>query len=230
MSAPTRPVLLLVHGAWHGSWCWEPVRTALVDNGWRVESVDLPSVGPAAGDRPGLHDDAKAVRAAIDAVDGPVVVVAHSYGGAPVSEGAADAPTVQHLVYVTAFQLAPGESLLGAAGGQPPPWWRIDGDLFSPLTPHEVFYGDVAPEVADAAVARLRPQSYAAATEQLLAAAWESTPSTYVVCEADQAIPVFAQEAMAGRAGHVERLPAAHSPFLSHPADLVRIIEAAARP
>ncbi|MEA5362708.1 alpha/beta hydrolase [Amycolatopsis sp., V23-08] len=223
----TRPTLLLVHGAWHGSWCWEPVQTLLVAHGWRVETVDLPSVAPDE-DRPGLHDDARAVRAALDAIDGPVVVVAHSYGGAPVSEGAAGAPNVVHLVYVTAFQLDEGESLLGVVGGQPPSWWKVDGDLFTPLTPHEIFFADVDPDVAAKAIARLRPQSYAVASDQLTAAAWKTVPSTYVVCEDDNAIPVFAQEAMAGRAGHVERLPSSHSPFLSHPAELTAIVEAAA--
>lgn len=223
----TTPALLLVHGAWHGSWCWEPVRTLLADRGWRVETVDLPSVAPAA-DRPGLHDDARAVRAALDAIDGPVVVVAHSYGGAPVSEGAAGAPNLAHLVYVTAFQLDEGESLLAAVGGQPPSWWKIDGDLFTPLTPHEIFFGDVDPDVAASAVARLQPQSYSVASEQLTAAAWKDVPSTYVVCENDNAIPVFAQEAMAQRAGRVERLPSAHSPFLSHPDELTEILERAA--
>jgi pimeloyl-ACP methyl ester carboxylesterase len=224
----TAPTLLLVHGAWHGSWCWEPVRTRLTARGWRVETVDLPSVAPAAG-RPGLHDDARAVRAALDAIDGQAVVVAHSYGGAPVSEGAVGASNVAHLVYVTAFQLDEGESLLSAVGGQPPSWWKVDGDLFTPLTPHEIFYGDVEPDVAAAAVGRLRPQSYSVASDQLTGAAWKTVPSTYVVCENDNAIPVFAQEAMAQRAGHVERLPASHSPFLSHPAELTALIEAAAR-
>ncbi len=223
----TRPTLLLVHGAWHGSWCWEPVRTRLADRGWPVATVDLPSVAPAE-ERPGLHDDARAVREALDAIDGPVVVVAHSYGGAAVSEGAAGAPNLAHLVYVTAFQLDAGESLLGTVGGQPPSWWKVDGDLFSPLTPHEIFFADVDPDVAAAAIARLRPQSYAVASDRLTAAAWKDVPSTYVVCENDNAIPVFAQEAMAQRAGHVERLPSSHSPFLSHPAELTAIIEAAA--
>ena len=53
-------------------------------------------------------------------------------------------------------------------------------------------------------------------------------PSTYVVCENDNAIPVFAQEAMARRAGRVERLPSAHSPFLSHPDELTEVLERAA--
>lgn len=223
-----RPALLLVHGAWHGSWCWEPVRELLTEDGWRVETVDLPSVAPAGSERYGLHDDAKAVREAIGAIGGPVVVVAHSYSGEPVTEGAAGLPEVQGLVYVAAFLLDAGESLLGAIGGAPPPWWEIDGEVFRPLTPEKVFFNDVDEARTADAVGRLQTQSYAVAVEELTEAAWRTTDSTYVICDNDNAIPVFAQEAMAQRAGRIERLASGHSPFLSCPEELATIIVSAA--
>jgi pimeloyl-ACP methyl ester carboxylesterase len=206
---------LLVHGAWHGSWCWEQVASRLTASGAAVQTVDLPSAGTPAG----LHDDARVVQAAIDSLDGPVTVVAHSYGGQPVTEAAAG---VAHIVYVAAFQLDEGDSVLGAIGGQPPSWWKVDGDFVTPLTPAEVFFNDI-PDSADA-VAQLRPQGYASFTEPLAAAAWKTVPSTYVVCDNDNAIPVFAQEAMSQRSSRVERLSAGHSPFLSRPDELVRIL------
>ncbi|TDD46931.1 alpha/beta hydrolase [Kribbella antibiotica] len=214
-----RPAVLLVHGAWHGSWCWEPLKELLTKDGWRVETVDLPSVGSG---RHGLHDDARVVREAMGAIGGPVVVVAHSYGGEPATEGSAGHPAVQRLIYVAAFLLDVGESLLGAIGGTPPPWWDVDGDVIRPLTPEAVFFNDI--DDPTDAVRRLEPQSYRAVTDELTAAAWRSTESTYVVCENDQAIPVFAQEAMAQRAGKVERLASGHSPFLSCPEELAAII------
>jgi hypothetical protein len=73
-------------------------------------------------------------------------------------------------------------------------------------------------------VSQLRPQSYAVATDQLPAAAWRTVGSTYVVCEKDNAMPVFAQEAVSQRASRVERLPSGHSPFLSCPAELTRLL------
>lgn len=108
-----------------------------------------------------LHDDAAAVREAADAADGPVVAVAHSYGGAPVTEGLVGAGNVAHLVYVTAFLLDDGESLLGAVGGVEPPWWRTsaDGLTLEPDDPEHVFFADCPPDVATAAVAALRPQA-----------------------------------------------------------------------
>ncbi|SNR99023.1 Pimeloyl-ACP methyl ester carboxylesterase [Geodermatophilus pulveris] len=216
--------LLLVHGAWHGSWCWGPLRDALggdVD----VRTVDLPSVGddPAAlGD---LAADAATVRAALDGLDGPVVVLGHSYGGAVVTEAVTAGSGVAHLVYLCAFQLDAGDSLLGAVGGQEPPWWEdVQGTAVRAATPEQVFYNGVSPELTRDAVSRLGLQSRASLEQPLTDAAWRAVPSTYVVCEQDQAIPVPAQEAMSSRAGDVLRLPAGHSPFLSHPAELAALL------
>src|SRR3954447_17153409 len=85
------PTVVLVHGAWHGPWAWNEVEGQLSDLGIDVVTVDLPSVGEDTSALGGLDDDAGAVRDAIDGVDGPVVVVAHSYGGAPATQGAAGA-------------------------------------------------------------------------------------------------------------------------------------------
>jgi pimeloyl-ACP methyl ester carboxylesterase len=220
------PTVVLVHGAWHGGWAWDAVASRLADAGIDAVAIDLPSSGPDPAALTGLHEDAALVRATIDAIDGPVVVVAHSYGGAPVSEGAAGAENVTHLVYVTAFMLDEGESLLGLVGGQAPPWWIVADDGGSILVdgPEEVFFNEVSDAATAAAVAALEPQSYASTTDALRAAAWKDIPSTYVVSELDHAIPVVAQDMLAARAGAVHRLPAGHSPFLSHPDELVAII------
>ncbi|OJX63199.1 MAG: hypothetical protein BGO95_08920 [Micrococcales bacterium 73-13] len=228
------PAILLVHGAWHGAWCWELVEPLLRAAGREVHAIDLPSVHAARKERLGLADDAAAVRTAIEAIDGPVVVVAHSYGGAPVTVAAADLPNVRHIVYISAFALDAGESLLGAVGGVPPSWWVIDGDLVRAGTaaepPEALFFGDVAPEVAAAAVARLTSQSIRPFREELTAAAWRTVPSTYVVTERDGATPVPAQEGIAARAGStVVRMDTSHSPFLSQPEATAELILAAGR-
>lgn len=226
-----RPTLLLVHGAWHGSWCWEPLQAVLEHRGWTVATVDLPTVhSPDKAGLP-LGADADAVSAAIDGIDGDVVVVAHSYGGVPVSE-AARPPAARHIVYVSAFVLDAGESLLAAVGGVAPPWWHIDGPLVTAgdeeFTPRQLFYGDVEPALAAASAARLTSQSLLAFTDVTTRAAWHDVPSTYVIADQDGAIPVFAQEAMGARATHTERMSTSHSPFLSAPEALADIIEAAA--
>jgi pimeloyl-ACP methyl ester carboxylesterase len=225
--------VVLVHGAWHGPSCWSQVACRLLGSGLDVRVPELPSAGPAAGERGGLAADAEAVRAALAEARGDAVVVAHSYGGLPVTEVAARAGNVAHLVYLCAFMLGPGESLLSAIGDQEPPWWitSADGRTWVPDRARDVFYNDCTDEVAAAAAAALRPQAKASFMDPLGAAAWQELPSTYVICERDNAIPVFAQEAMSQRAKHVRRLDAGHSPFLSQPdevAALVRDIVAAA--
>lgn len=218
--------LLLVHGAWHGSWCWGHVRPALEGAGFAVKTVDLPSHGEDISTLGGLHDDAAVVREALAGLADPVVIVAHSYGGAAVSEGATDARNVSHLVYLAAFMIDQGESLLGAAGGTAPPLWEAtpDGQAWCARTPERAFYNDCSQEDTAWAVPQLRPQSARSFAETLRAAAWHDRPSTYVVCECDQAIPVSAQETMSQHADDVIRLDAGHSPFLSRPEELVNLL------
>lgn len=191
---------------------------------WPVRTVDLPTTGERPGAF-GLYDDAEVVRRCILDIGGPVVVVAHSYAGAVVSQGA-DLPNVRHLVYVCAFQLDAGESLIAAAGGRPPPWWVIDGDVMTVDDPGLQFFNDLCPEQAQRAIARLRPFSYKAVTEPLTAAAWHTIPSTYIVCDNDVAFST-GQEFLAGRATRIRRVPSGHSPFLSVPHQLSDLIEEA---
>jgi pimeloyl-ACP methyl ester carboxylesterase len=223
---PATATVLLVHGAWHGPWMWGALVREMPDVD--VRTVALPSAGrdPAAlGD---LHADVAAIRSAVVAIHGPVVVCAHSYGGVPATEGVADLPNVVGIVYLCAFQLDIGESLASAAGGAPPDWWDVHAaegyvDAHRPL---EVFYSDVDEAVARDAIMRLGHQSLVAFGQQVSKAAWRTIPSTYIVCEHDRAVPVEAQEAMARRATRVLRIPASHSPFLSRPAQLAGILRA----
>src|SRR5690606_23810589 len=105
---PDQPTILLVHGAWHGAWCWDRLRDVLEARGRRVEVVDLPTIHSADPVDVPLAADADAVTAAIERIEGEVVVVAHSYGGIPATV-AATADRVPHIVYVAAFALDAGE-------------------------------------------------------------------------------------------------------------------------
>ena len=227
-----KPTLLLVHGAWHGAWAWDPLAAILEHRGWTVERIDLPTVHAASPEGLHLSDDADSVSAAIAAIDGPVVVVAHSYGGVPTTQ-AATAENVQHIVYIAAFVLDEGESLLAAVGGVAPSWWVVEGPLATAGTDEEppvsLFFADVEADAATAAAARLKPQSVLAFQEPLTTVAWRAKPSTFIVTEQDAIFPVPAQEALAARAGStVRRLDTSHSPFLSQPAAVADIIEEAA--
>ena len=226
MAQEESPTVVLVHGAWHGPWAWSEVEQRLADAGVDVVTVDLPSSGTDADALGSLEEDAAAVRAAVDAVDGPAVVVAHSYGGIPTTQGLAGADDVAHIIYLTAFMLEEGESLYGLVGAEPAPWWLVadDGASLMPGTPGDIFFNDLPDETVAAVSERLEPQSMASIKAPVTAVGWRDVPTTYVICERDNAIPVPAQEMLAGRADNVHRLDASHSPFLSRPDEVVAII------
>jgi pimeloyl-ACP methyl ester carboxylesterase len=218
------PVVILVHGAWHGAWAWAEIVERLAAEGIRTAALDLPSKGRDTAALGDLYDDAETVRAAIAAAGGPALVVGHSYGGVPVSEGAAGAA---HLMYLAAFVLEPGQSLLGLRGGVEPEWWITseDGQTLLPDDPKHVFYADCPPAVAERAATALVPHRKLVFSQEQHTAAWQTVPSTYVVCERDNAIPPALQERMAQRAGTVSHIDSSHSPFLSRPDEVTAIIQ-----
>ena len=103
--------MVLVHGAFHDAWCWEPVRSLLDEQGIPNLAPELPLTG--------LEADAGAVRALLDAVDGPVVLCGHSYGGMVISRAASGRDDVDRLVYLCAVQVADDAEM--AAIMQPTP-------------------------------------------------------------------------------------------------------------
>ncbi|MER7930606.1 alpha/beta hydrolase [Streptomyces sp. NPDC096057] len=220
------PEFLLVHGAWHGSWCWLELQEALAERGWASHTVDLPSVVPegAHGKLPGLFDDARVVREKIDALGTPLVVVGHSYGGAPVTQAAEGAAHVSHLVYVAGFALAVGESLMTCFGGDQPDLATVEGVIPVREDPETTLYNDVPEDKRDAALSRLLPQSALSFAEPVDRAAWTSIPSSYVVCDDDRSLPPEYQKPFAERTGTTFHLPSGHTPLLSMTDDLADLL------
>ncbi|MBD0670738.1 alpha/beta fold hydrolase [Streptomyces sp. CBMA156] len=222
---PDRPAFLLVHGAWHGAWCWDAVRAALDADGWRSHAVDLPSSAPARPDGTGpagLPEDAAVIRDHLRRIDGPVVVVAHSYGGAPVTEAIAGAANVVRAVYLAAFQLDAGESLFSFLGKPAPE--DESGHTPPGKDARQLHFPDVPDAEADRAVARLTPQSVRSFTEPVRTAGWRTVPSSYVICDHDRALEPSRQRVLAARADTVHRLPSGHAPFLSMPGKLAALL------
>jgi len=220
-----RPDLLLVHGGWHGAWAFDAFVPVLASQGFTVRTVDLPSSGSLAG----LDADVKVVRDSLAEHPAPTLVVGHSYGGVVISEACAGVKNVVGLAYLCAFVLDKGESL--AMFFQPlPPWLEVDeaAGVARVLTPEQVFYADVEAALAAKAAARLGVQSMACLGAVLTAAAWRELPSSYLLCEDDQALPIPAQEAMSARTHIVERPASGHSPFLSRPVDVAAFLARAA--
>jgi len=220
--------VILVHGAWHGAWCWDQVVERLEANGVATLAVDLPGHGASTEPLGDLAVDAAALGSVLDTVDA-AVVCGHSYGGAVISEGG-EHPAARHLVYLAAIMLDVGESCAATATvATPGSTSELEGALqegpdgtvtLDPAVAPSALYHDCAPEDVQRALALLGPQTYASLATPATRAAWRQVPNTYVVCREDRAVPASLQHQFAARADTVVEWPTSHSPFLSRP-DLV---------
>ncbi len=237
MAASSVPHVVLVHGAWHGAWCWAALQSELDRLGVPSLAVDLAGHGASLEPLADLAADAALVAGVVSRIDGPVVLVGHSYGGAVITEAAAVATNVVHLVYVAAFVPGVGETVIGMSQTLPAAEsllskaMVVDG-VASTIVPdlaHGAFYGHCDPTASAAFTARLSAQPFATFTQPLTAAAWTWIASTYVRCTDDQAIPIVQQDEMAKRCSTIETLDTDHSPFASKPAETAAIIATIAR-
>lgn len=214
--------IVLVHGAFVDGSTWRAVYSLLVADGYHVAVVQTPNLS--------LSGDAAATRLVIEAHDGPVVLVGHSYGGAVISE-AGTHDKVTALVYLAAFVPDRGESVKALGGDPDAPGSPIisapGGFLVQNRTTFHASFGADLP-IADAeflADSQV-PWSVDAMTGEVTEPAWRSKPSWYLVATEDQMIPPSAQRAMAQRARATQvEVAASHALYLSQPqavADLIR--------
>jgi pimeloyl-ACP methyl ester carboxylesterase len=222
------PTIVLVHGAFADASSWRPVFDRLSGDGHTVIAPPNPLRG--------LSADAAYIRSVIDRLEGPVILVGHSYGGALITvAGASD--EVAGLVYVAAFAPDAGETLNGLqAGFAPPPAAphirpaRVaDGVVEVSIDPaafHEVFCADVGADDAAFMASAQRPLSAAAFDEPASVAAWRTKPTRAVLPTADRAINPdlhrFAYERMSTAVTWVEG--ASHVVMLSQPEVVAGVI------
>jgi pimeloyl-ACP methyl ester carboxylesterase len=236
----TTKTVLLVHGAWHGAWCWAPLQAELDRRGVPSLAVDLPGHGVSSLPLTDLYGDAQAVAEALGRISGPVVLVGHSYGGAVITEAATRHPqNVDHLVYMTAFALDEGEAVMPFIQTLPPIEIPLgaairrsaDGasSTIDPTKSEVAFYGECPKGTTEAANPRLCPQPLANFLQPVTGAPWRSIPSTYVECTLDGAVPIEHQRAMSVRCGNVVTLETDHSPFASKPVETADILERLAK-
>jgi pimeloyl-ACP methyl ester carboxylesterase len=181
----------------------------------------------------GLASDADAVARYTTTIQGPILLVGHSYGGAVISQAAPRVKDVTGLVYLAAFALDEGEScasvqqpfppsLLASTSVQSPydaPGASGGPDLFIKIAEfHRTFCADLPEDVAATMAVSQRPLSLAALTEKATVAGWKTMPSWYLVSERDNAIPPHAERFMAQRIGAVtESVDGSHAAFIAHP-------------
>ena len=219
--------VVLVHGGFVDGSGWQAVHDLLTKDGYRVAVVQNPTLS--------LEDDAAVTRRVIDNLDGQVVLVGHSYGGAVITEaGLHDQVTA--LAYICAFAPDKGESVntliagFPADGPQPPILPPQDGFLFLDRDKfHASFAGDLPAEQAAFMADSQVPWGVNALGGTISEAAWRIKPSRYLVTAEDRMIPPSAQRAMAERTGAaVTEVSASHSVYVSQPAAVAALITQAA--
>ena len=226
--APTqaaKPTIVLVHGAFADGTGWQHVIPLLEKDGYSVIAVQNSLVSLAA--------DVATTKRVIEAQKGPVVVVGHSYGGAVITGAAAGEPNVKALVYLAAFGPDAGEPvgkfsdqipLAKALAPDAAGFLYIDRAKF-----HAVFCADVPAGEADIMAATQKPLAGVTFSESVPVPAWKTVPSWYLVSQEDKAIDPDLERFYAKRMGaHTSEIKASHCAFISHPQEIVRVIEGAA--
>jgi pimeloyl-ACP methyl ester carboxylesterase len=227
VAAPSTGIknVVLVHGAFADGSGWEAVAKILEKDGYTVSVAQPPETSYA--------DDQKYTKAAIDAMDGPVVLVGHSYGGSIITE-AGDHPKVAALVYIAAFALDEGESCASIEQAVPQAskafkpdgngnWW-IEQPHFA-----ADFAADVPPAVSHFMAISQVPISTDSFTHKVTNPAWKTKPTWYMVATSDRSINPNQERMMAKRAhAQTVEVNASHVAYMSHPKEAAKLIEDAA--
>ncbi|WGY71099.1 alpha/beta hydrolase [Burkholderia cepacia] len=226
-SVASRTAVVLVHGGFVDGSGWEGVYRILTRDGYDVHIVQNPTLS--------LAGDVAATHAVIDALEKPVILVGHSYGGVVITE-AGNHPKVAGLVYVTAFAPETGESvaslIANPAPGAPVPPILPQPNGFLLLDPAQfadAFAADLEPAQAAFMAASQVAWGLDALNGAATAPAWKTKPSWYLVAKDDRMIPPDAQRAMATRAGATAvELDGSHAIYVSQPGGVAELVDAAA--
>jgi pimeloyl-ACP methyl ester carboxylesterase len=236
MTERDNPTIVLVHGGFVDASNWTPVIQELQSRG-------LPVLAPANPLR-NLAGDSAYIASVVNEIDGPVILVGHSYGGAVITVAGASTPNVVGLVYITAFILDENESFTDVLGRFPdtplkqalrPHRYPLDGSTetgleftLAPELFQATFAGDVPSAITDVAAVAQRPFA-AVFDERAPVAAWKTLPSWAMVGTRDLMIHPDAQRFMSRRAGArtITEIDASHSVAVSQPKAVVDLIEVA---
>jgi pimeloyl-ACP methyl ester carboxylesterase len=226
-STPVKNILL-VHGAFADGSGWEDIYKILSSRGYNVVIVQNPLLS--------LEEDVIAVNRALDRVEGPTLLVGHSWGGAVITQ-AGVSPKVVGLVYVAAFVPDAGETVIGLVTSVPPaPENGIQppdakGFIYFDLSKyHAGFAADLSKDKASFMAASQGAWSAKGPTTPLTQTAWKSKPSWAVLASEDKAIVPELQRTMYKRAGStVTEIKGSHVVFMSKPKAVADVIEAAAK-
>jgi pimeloyl-ACP methyl ester carboxylesterase len=219
--------IVLVHGAFVDGSGWEGVYNNLVKKGHHVAVVGNPNTG--------LADDIAATKRVLDRLNGPAILVGHSYGGAIITEAGLD-KNVAGLVFVTAFVPDAGETLLQLSQAGPP---AVNSGILPPqdgfiwydkVKFHSGFCADLTRGEAAFMYDAQVPVAASVFVTPVKNAAWKTRPSWYIVATEDQTIPPDGQRFMAKRANaKVVEIKGSHAVFISRAEAVANVIDAAAK-
>ena len=234
--AADKPTIVLVHGAFADASSWNGVIGQLHKDGYTVVA--------APNELRSIKTDAAEVAALVDSIKTPVILVGHSYGGPVISEAAEGHDNVKGLVFVSALSPAAGEttaglsakfpgSTLGPALAPPIPLSTGGNDLYIQQDKFPAqFAADVPLKDAELMAATQRPITDIALNEAETTPAWTHVPSWHIYGDADKNIPPKAMAWMADRAKSKKTIVikgASHVVMVSHPVEVARLIETAAK-
>lgn len=220
--------IVLVHGAFADGSSWSKIIPALQNKGLNVIAVQNPLVS--------LEEDVAATKRAIALMDGPVLLVGHSYGGMVITEAGND-PKVAGLLYVCALVPNDGQSVVDVTAAFPPApgsgEFRQDASGFLSLSPkgiNEYFAQDLPEEERQVLVSTQTPWAAKATVTKISTAAWKSRPSWFIVGTDDQMVPVQLARAEAKMINaKTTELNSSHVPMVSMPEKVAEIIIRAAQ-
>ena len=232
-SSEPRPTIVLVHGAFADASGWNDVTRRLQ----REEYSVLATANPLRS----VDSDAAYLKSILDTIDGPIILVGHSYGGFVMTNAAAGDPDIKALVYVAGFAPAAGDTVEALTGMNPgsgladpanlvvrPHPGGADGYI-NPAVFREIFAADLPRHVTDVMAASQRPADVGTLFQPSGPPAWETIPTWYVVASQDHTIPPATQRFMAERAGATTvEVRSSHVVMMSHPKQVTSVIEQAA--
>ncbi|GHF31679.1 pimeloyl-ACP methyl ester carboxylesterase [Amycolatopsis bartoniae] len=224
-----KPTIVLVHGAWADSSSWDPVIERLRHDGYPVRAIADPLQG--------LTSDTAYVTSYLSTIDGPKVLVGHSYGGAVITNAATAVAGVKSLVYIAGFIPAKGETVGELAAKSVPPLPLISTEVpggtevvIDPAQFRAAFAGDLDPSAAADLATTQRPANTRAVTDASVTEGFRTIPSWALVTRQDHAISPDVQRFMTTRAhARTTEVDASHAVMLSRPDAVTGLIEQAAR-
>jgi pimeloyl-ACP methyl ester carboxylesterase len=225
---PAKPTIVLVHGAWADSSSWASVIERLRASGYRLRAIANPLQG--------LASDTAYLSSYLATIEGPIVLVGHSYGGALITNVDVSAFDIRSLVYVAGFIPIKGETVGELAAQSSPPLPLVSVDVpggaevaIEPVAFREAFAGDIDDSTAAKLAIVQRPANVKAVSEAAVNEAFRAAPSWVLITRQDRAISHHLQQFMVGRIeAHVTELDASHAVMISHPDVVADVITQAA--